>query len=193
MDGVLACFDWDALKVASSRKRDVLYEYVSKAVRCLWEDVHSRAGLFRSTRDAYGNLREPMRAEFKSPSRLLPTCLDVNSGIKSIVSSERGRPLETVKRQLADSLKDHDEAVSVLAHSLPLCQPASHSPIKDESAQVHNQDADNAIPPDDANSRSTDQAAVLQVPAFQDYCLLRVFVSWPPPPTDCDTSLQHSW
>jgi hypothetical protein len=33
MDGVITRFDWNALKFASSRKRDILYEYVKRAVR----------------------------------------------------------------------------------------------------------------------------------------------------------------
>jgi hypothetical protein len=193
MDEVLTCFDWDALKVASSRKRDVLYEYVSRAVRCLWEDVHARAGLFRSARDAYGNLREPMRVEFKSPSRLLPTRLDVDSGIKGSICSESGCPPQTIKRQLADSLKDHDDAIAVLAHELPISQSKSHSPSKDESTLGEIRDADDTAPRDSAHNTNSQQMSGLQVPAFQDYCLLRVFVSWPPPPTDYHSSLQHSW
>ena len=190
---MLACFDWDALKVASTRKRDVLYEYVSRAVRCLWEDVHARAGLFRSARDAYGNLREPMRVEFKSPSRLLPTRLDVDSGIRCMISSESDCQPETIKRQLADSLKDHDDAVAVLAHALPTCQSKSGSPSKHEGVQIDSQDADDSAPQDDSHNSNSQQIPGLQGPAFQDYCLLRVFVSWPPPPTESNSSLQHSW
>ena len=176
--------------MASSRKRDVLYEYVSRAVRCLWEDVHARAGLFRSTRDAYGNIREPMRVEFKSPSRLLRTRLDVDSGIKDVACSDSsGHPLEAVKCKLSDSMKDRDEAVSVLALALPMSQP----PSKVESAVVYDQDAGSAIPQNDAPDPNSDQTVGLQVPAFQDYDLLRVFVSWPPPPADCHALQQQSW
>jgi hypothetical protein len=134
-----------------------------------------------------------MRVEFKSPSRLLPTRLDVDLGVKGILSSESGCPPETIKRQLADSLKDHDDAVAILAHALPICQSKSQSPSKDDSVQVDSQDADETAQRDDTQNASTQQTSGLQVPAFQDYCLLRVFVSWPPPPADCNSSLQHSW
>ena len=86
-------------------------------VRCLWEDVHARAGLFRSARDAYGNLREPMRAEFKSPARLQPMRLDVDSSLKGGSSSNSALAPQTINQQAAATWKDHDDAVAV--HTSP--------------------------------------------------------------------------
>ena len=193
IEGVLARFDWNALKFASSRKRDILYEYVSRTVRCLWEDVHARAGLFRSTRDAYGNLREPMRGEFKSPARLQPMRLDVDSSLKDSVSGGCNFLPQTIKQELAASVQGRDDAVAVLANSLPISQSTSQSPSKDGAAVVDSMHNDNGAEAQAQQDALNNPNAQQQVPAFQDYCMLRVFVSWPPPPPDCPPSLQQSW
>jgi hypothetical protein len=182
MDGVLARFDWHTLKVASNRKRDILYEYVSRAVRCLWEDVHARAGLFRSARDAYGNLREPRRSEFKSPARLLPRRLDDAELLVNGSSSCESLPGASDQRVDASS-KDCEDAAAVLSHCLPLSRLEGAA---SEAAAPIDEDLEDETQQEHSNTQQ-------QVPAFQDYCMLRVFVSWPPPPPDCDPSLQQSW
>ena len=65
------------------------------------------------------------------------------------------------------------------------------SPSKRDAAAAvsDNEDAEDQMLEEDTNDASSQQ----QVPAFQDYCMLRVFVSWPPPPADCDASLHNMW
>ena len=189
MDDVLACFDWHALKDASKPKRDILYDYVKRAVRCLWEDVHARAGLVRSTRDAYGNRREPMRVDLKSPARMMPMRLYSDSSLKGDVNSESYGVPQTITQEFSASSKGRNDAVAVLKESLPVGQSNSLSAPKYEAAKGDDEGADDETVQEEANEPSAQQ----QVPPLQDYCVLRVFASWPPPPVDCDESLKLSW
>jgi hypothetical protein len=189
MDAVLASFDWHALKDASKPKRDILYEYVKRAVRCLWEDVHARAGLVRSTRDAYGNRREPMRGDFKSPARMLPMRLYTDSSLKGDVTSERCGVPQTITQEFSASSKCRNDAVAVFKESLSVSQSNSLCTPKDEAAKGDDEGPVDETVEEEANEPSAQQ----QVPPLQDYCVLRVFASWPPPPVDCDESLKLSW
>jgi len=135
-----------------------------------------------------------MRVEFKSPGRLLPMRLDVNSSFKDNISSSASDRLpQTIKHDLAASVQGHDDAVAVLAHSLPISQSYSQSPFKESAAAIDSVHNDEGAEAQAQQDTSNNPSAQQQVPAFQDYCMLRVFVSWPPPPPDCPPSLQQSW
>ena len=188
MDGVLACFDWHAIMDTSSRKRDILYEYVKRAVRCLWEDVHARAGLARSTRDAYGNLREPIRVDLKSPARLVPMRLYADFSSKCDSSTDGLGP-QTIKQELRASVNGHNDAVAAVTNSSATGPSSALCAPKVGAAIPGDENSDEKTLDEDTNEPSAHQ----QVPPLQDYCVLRVFASWPPPPADCEVSLQLSW
>ncbi len=129
-----------------------------------------------------------MRAELKKTARMLPMRLYTESGLQGDVSSEGCDVPHTITQTLTASMQRQDESVAILTSSIPLSQSNSLL-VPNDAAKCDVEDGDDKTPPTETNEPNAQQ----QVPPLQDYCALRVFVSWPPPPADCDVSLQRSW